>query len=124
MVTIDKSRANTAALASLNVDKVPNDTMTIRQQKYLNNLVKQAHRNIKLRIPPMFGFKSFRHAQTLRAGIEVVQRIRKGQYQHPEGNCLSPTEQFIWWLSKNRNRNFFELYPYCNSPLHTPPKTE
>jgi putative transposase len=28
------------------------------------------------------------------AGIEVVTMIRKGQYQHPEGDDLSRAEQF------------------------------
>ena len=94
VVTIDKSGANTAALAALNAEKAKDDAITVRQQKYLNNLVEQDHRNIKRRIRPMLGFKSFRRAQTLLAGIEVVQMIRKGQYHHPKGDGLSPAEQF------------------------------
>ena len=58
MVTIDKSGANTAALVTLNAGKPDEETMTIRQSKYLNNLVEQDHRNIKRRIRPMLGFKS------------------------------------------------------------------
>ncbi len=94
VVTIDKSGANTAALATLNAGKSKDDAITVRQQKYLNNLVEQDHRNIKRRIRPMLGFKSFRRAQGVLAGIEVVSMIRKGQYQHPEGDGLSPAEQF------------------------------
>ena len=60
----------------------------------LNNLVEQDHRNIKKRIRPMLGFKSFRRAQTLLAGIELIHMIRKGQFQHPQGVGLSPAEQF------------------------------
>ncbi|EBP5751032.1 IS6 family transposase, partial [Salmonella enterica] len=63
VVTIDKSGANTAALATLNMGKPEAETMTIRQSKYLNNLIEQDHRNIKRRIRPMLGFKSFRRAQ-------------------------------------------------------------
>ena len=37
VVTIDKSGANTAALATLNVDKPEDETITVRQNKYLNN---------------------------------------------------------------------------------------
>ncbi|EBG9081768.1 IS6 family transposase, partial [Salmonella enterica] len=59
VVTIDKSGANTAALATLNMGKPEAETMTIRQSKYLNNLIEQDHRNIKRRIRPMLGFKSF-----------------------------------------------------------------
>jgi len=94
VVTIDKSGANTAALAALNAGKSKDDAITIRQQKYLNKLVEQDHRNIKRRIRPMLGFKSFRRAQGVLAGIEVVTMIRKGQYQHPEGDDLSRAEQF------------------------------
>ena len=94
VVTIDKSGANTAALAALNAGKPKDETITVRQQKYLNNLVEQDHRNIKRRIRPMLGFKSFRGAQGVLAGIEVVAMIGKGQYQHPEGDGLSPAEQF------------------------------
>ncbi|MEG3133124.1 IS6 family transposase, partial [Rouxiella sp. T17] len=42
----------------------------------------------------MTGFKSFRRAQTILAGIELVHMIRKGQYQYPSGDGLSPAEQF------------------------------
>ncbi|EIE7938633.1 IS6 family transposase [Salmonella enterica] len=92
VVTIDKSRANTAALATLNTDNPAEESITVRQSKYLNNLVEQDHRNIKRRIRPILGFKSFRRAQTLLAGIELIHMIRKGQYQHPQGEGLSPAE--------------------------------
>jgi len=94
VVTIDKSGANTAALATLNTNKLYEEAIIVRQSKYLNNLVEQDHRNIKRRTRPMLGFKSFRRAQTLLAGIELLNMIRKGQYQHPKNGGLSPAEQF------------------------------
>ncbi|WP_145579292.1 IS6 family transposase [Yersinia massiliensis] len=94
VVTIDKSGANTAALTTLNADKPEEETMTVRQNKYLNNLVEQDHRNIKRRIRPMLGFKSFRRAQTILAGIELLHMIRKGQYRHLQSEGLSAAEQF------------------------------
>ena len=94
VVIIDKSGANTAALTTLNADKPEEETITVRQNKYLNNLVEQDHRNIKRRIRPMLGFKSFRRAQTILAGIELIHMIRKGQYQPPQSEGLSPAEQF------------------------------
>lgn len=94
VVTIDKSGANTAALVTLNADKPDEETITIRQSKYLNNLIEQDHRNIKRRTRPMLGFKSFRRAQTILAGIELIHMIRKGQRQHPAGDVLSQAEQF------------------------------
>lgn len=94
VVTLDKSGANTAALTTLNAGKSKEKSITVRQNKYLNNLIEQDHRNIKRRIRLMLGFKSFRRAQTLLAGIELIQMIRKGQYQHPQGDELSPAAQF------------------------------
>ena len=94
VVTVDKSGANTAALVTLNADRPDEETISIRQSKYLNNLVEQDHRNIKRRIRLMLGFKSFRRAQTILAGIELIHMIRKGQYQHPAGDAISPVEQF------------------------------
>ncbi|MDE1479210.1 IS6 family transposase [Xenorhabdus bovienii] len=74
---LDKSGANTAALATFNAGKFEEETLTIRQSKYLNNLIEQDHRNIKRRIRPMLGFISFRRAQTILAGIELVSMLRK-----------------------------------------------
>jgi putative transposase len=94
VVTIDKSGANTAALVTLNAGKPDEETITVRQSKYRNNLVEQDHRNIKRRTRPMLGFKSFRRARTILAGIELIHMIRKGQYQHPQGEGLSAAEPF------------------------------
>jgi len=94
VVTIDKSGANAAALTKLNADKPAEEAINVRQRKYLNNLIEQDHRNIKRRSRPMLGFKSFRRAQTILAGIELIHMIRKGQYQHLQSEGLSPAEQF------------------------------
>jgi transposase-like protein len=94
VVTIDKSGANRAALITLNTDKPDEEIIAIRQNKHLNNLVAQDHRNIKRRTRPMLGFKSFRRTQTLLASIELIHMIRKWQLAHPTGSALSPVEQF------------------------------
>ncbi|WP_395300787.1 IS6 family transposase [Enterobacter sp. ECC-175] len=94
VVTIDKSGVNMVALTTLNAGKPEEETITVRQSKYLNNLVEQDHRNIKRRIRSMMGFKSFRRAQTVLAGVELIHMIRKGQCHHPAGDGLSSAEQF------------------------------
>lgn len=94
VVTIDKSGANTAALTLLNAEGEPQQGIEIRQNKYLNNRIEQDHRHVKRRIRPMLGFKSFRRAQTILAGIELVSMLRKGQYPQPEDKTLSPAEIF------------------------------
>ncbi len=52
----------------------------LRSSKYLNNLIEQDHRGVKLRIGPMLGFKRFRTAATTIAGVELLRRIHKGQF--------------------------------------------
>ncbi|CEE93277.1 transposase (fragment) [Xenorhabdus nematophila str. Anatoliense] len=94
VVTIAKSGANTAALTLLNAEGEPQQGIEIRQNKYLNNRIEQDHRNIKRRIRSMLGFKSFRRAQTILAGIELVSMLRKGQYSQSEDKALSPAEMF------------------------------
>ena len=77
-VTMDKSGANEAALEQLNKEReVP---ITVRQVKYLNNIVEQDHRSIKRITRPMLGFKSFRAPCAILAGIELMHMIRKGQF--------------------------------------------
>ncbi|CDH34243.1 hypothetical protein XBI1_3010012 [Xenorhabdus bovienii str. Intermedium] len=94
LVTIDKSGANTAALVVLNTEKSKSEAIKIQQNKSLNNLIEQDHRNIKRRIWPMLGFKSFHRAQTILAGIELVSMLRKGQYRQSEDKGVSPAEMF------------------------------
>ena len=66
-VTIDKSGANTAAITSIQADSgLPTE---MRQSKYLNDLVEQDHRAVKRITRPMLGFKTFRCARILIAGI-------------------------------------------------------
>ncbi|MCW2256082.1 transposase-like protein [Providencia alcalifaciens] len=95
IVTIDKSNANKAALGTLNIGKIPEEAIEIRQNKYLNNLIEQDHRNIKQRIRSMLGFKSFRRAQTLLAGIEIIAMLRKGQYIHRKRRHYPQQQYFI-----------------------------
>jgi transposase-like protein len=52
----------------------------VRSSRYLNNVIEQDHRGVKLRVGPMLGFKRFRTAAIVIAGIELVRRIHKGQF--------------------------------------------
>lgn len=91
-VTIDKSGANTAALAVLN-DEL-NVTIEVRQSKYLNNRIEQDHRAIKRIVRPMLGFKTFASARCTLRGIELMHMIKKGQMLIIDGRSLSTAEQF------------------------------
>ena len=66
----------------------------MRQSKYLNNLVEQNHRAVKRITRPMLGFKTFRCARILIAGIEVMHMIRKGQLAAAKDRASSAANQF------------------------------
>jgi putative transposase len=91
-VTMDKSGANLAALEAINGYR--ETPIKIRQSKYLNNLVEQDHRAIKRRTRPMLGFKTFRCARILLAGIEIMHMIAKGQMKCARGTHTSAADQF------------------------------
>ena len=91
-VTIDKSGSNTAAIVGIQSDSgLP---VELRQSKYLNNIVEQDHRAIKRIVRPMLGFKTFRCARILIAGIEVMHMIRKGQLADIKDQASSPANRF------------------------------
>ena len=68
----------------------------IRSSKYVSNLIEQDHRSIKLRLGPMLGLKRFRRAATTIAGIELMHRIRKGQFKLDKLRVKYKTAPEIW----------------------------
>jgi putative transposase len=58
----------------------------IRQNKYLNNRIEQDHRFIKKRVRVMLGLKSFRSAQIILSGIELMHMMRKDQFNFMGSN--------------------------------------
>ena len=79
-ITLDGYAASHRAVRELKADgSLPADTK-LRSSKYLNNLIEQDHRGVKQRIAAMLGFKGFRNATITIAGIELMHRIRKGQF--------------------------------------------
>jgi transposase-like protein len=91
-ITMDKSGANKAAIDQIHESmEVP---MIIRQVKYLNNIVKQDHRAVKRITKHMLGFKSFKAAKSVLAGIELMHMIRKGQLNFAGSEERSFADQF------------------------------
>ena len=52
-----------------------------RTSKYLNNGMGQDHRRVKHRIRAMVGLKSFSASVVTIGGIELMEKIRKGQFK-------------------------------------------
>ena len=59
-----------------------------------NNVVEQDHRAIKRVVRPMLGFKSFRCARILIAGIELMHMIKKGQLHRAQSQASPAASQF------------------------------
>jgi putative transposase len=56
--------------------------------------VEQDHRAVKRITRPMLGFKSFRSAQAVLAGIELMHMIRKGQFTRDGCDRMSFADHF------------------------------
>src|ERR1700710_1923884 len=79
-ITLDGYAASHRAVREMKTNgQLPADTK-VRPSKYLNNLIEQDHCGVKLRVGPMLGFKWFRTAAIVITGIELLCRIRKGQF--------------------------------------------
>ena len=92
-MTIDGSEANAAAIKSYYEEHGTH--ILIRQVKYVNNIVEQAHRGVKRVTRPMLGFKSFTSAQDTLVGIERMHMIKKRQMVVEAGGAgLTTTELF------------------------------
>jgi putative transposase len=91
-IAMDKSGANKSAIDEMNGALAAQ--ITVRQVKYLNNIVEQDHRAIKRVTRPMLGFKSFRAARNVLAGVELMHMIRKGQFVIDGAASMSFADQF------------------------------
>src|ERR1700761_4566688 len=75
-ITLDGYQASHRGAAEALSQHPEGNQCKIRSSKYLNNLIEQDHRSIKLRLGPMLGLKHFRRAATTIAGIELMhQRV-------------------------------------------------
>ena len=79
-ITLDGYAASHRAVRELKADGLLPAKTKLRSSKYLNNLIEQDHRGVKQRIATMLGFKGFATAAITIAGIELMHRIRKGQF--------------------------------------------
>src|SRR6202011_2665553 len=68
----------------------------IRSSQYLNNLAEQDHRRVKQLIRPMLGFKRFDNAAVTISGIELAEKIKKGQFKTGRfGSCKASMSK-LW----------------------------
>lgn len=94
-VTMDKSGANKAGIDTINLFlAIISVTLqiifqiTVRQIKYLNNIIEQDHRAVKKITRPMMGFKSMASAEATIAGIELHHMLKKGQHKNASSQTI------------------------------------
>ncbi|WP_425199355.1 IS6 family transposase [Paraburkholderia tuberum] len=95
-ITLDGYAASHRAVREMKADGLLPEDTKVRSSKYLNNLVEQDHRNIKSRTKVMFGFKRFRNAAITLSGIELVHRIRKGQFSLAKLGLKDTAAPAVW----------------------------
>lgn len=100
MVNLDGNAASHRALRFLKDRHSIWRSVDVRFCRYLNNVVEQDHRAVKLRCAPMLGLKSFGTAATTLAGIELAHRIRKRQfYLFHDGSSPHRSLKKLWELA-------------------------
>jgi transposase-like protein len=95
-ITLDGYAASHRAVRELQEQGRLPDLTKLRSSKYLNNLVEQDHRNVKSRLGAMLGLKSFASAATTIRGIELMHRIRKGQFHLHDLATQGKTTSEVW----------------------------
>ena len=89
-MTVDKNAAYPKAYKELKAEEIMPALWELRQSKYLNNVVEQDHRFMKLLVKLGIGFFSFETAWRTLQGFEVMNMIRKGQMHGVgKGNILN-----------------------------------
>jgi len=95
-ITVDAYAASHRAVAELKKNGEVRKRVRTRTSKYLNNGIEQDHRRVKHRIRAMVGWKSFSAAGVTISGIELTEKIRKGQFQIGQLGGSQATMPEIW----------------------------
>ncbi|WP_439899902.1 IS6 family transposase [Paraburkholderia phymatum] len=90
-ITLDGYAASHRAVREMKADGLLPEDTKVRSSKYLNNLVGQDHRNIKSRTKVMLG-----NAAITLSDIELVHRIRKGQFGLAKLGLKDTTAPAVW----------------------------
>jgi transposase-like protein len=95
-ITVDGYAATHTAIDELREAALLPQNVIVRTSKYLNNLIEQDHRRVKQRVYPMLGFKRFANAAVTISGIELAQKIKKGQFDTWAINLEGERAPQVW----------------------------
>ena len=95
-ITLDAYAASHRAITELKaIGELPK-RLRVRTSKYRNNAIEQDHRRVKQRLRPMLGFKSFQFAAVVIGGVELAEKIKKGQFKLGTLGGRTATLPEIW----------------------------
>jgi transposase-like protein len=130
-ITLDAYAASHRAVREMKTDGELPRRVRVRSSQYLNNLVEQDHRRVKQRIRPMLGFKRFDNAVITISGIELAEKIKKGQFKTPprydQLNQADPKRSRRWprfapepsrWRGRSRVCNRAPRWHPSAPPVH------
>jgi len=80
-IRLDAYAASHRAVREMKETRELSNRVRVRSSQYLNNLIEQDHGRVKRRIRPMLGFKRFDDAAVTISGIELAEKIKKGQFK-------------------------------------------
>jgi transposase-like protein len=95
-ITLDAYAASHRAITELQAMGELPKRVRLRTSKYLNNAIEQDHRRVKQRLRPMLGLKSFPTAAVVIGGIELAEKIKKGQFKVGKLGGRTATMPEIW----------------------------
>ena len=95
-ITLDGYAASHRAVREMKESGILPAGTKLRSSKDLNTLIEQDHRGVKARTGPMLGFKGFKTASITLAGIELMRRIYKGQFNIGKLRFEGTTTPAIW----------------------------
>lgn len=95
-ITLDGYRASHKALRELRREDHRWKYVLVRSSRYLNNIVEQDHRAVKLRCQAMPRLRSYQKAAVTIAGVELARRIRKQQFKFGPGRRAKSSLKHQW----------------------------
>jgi hypothetical protein len=123
-ITLGRYVASYRAVHELKADGLLPLATKLRSRKYLNNLIKQDYRGVKQRIAAMLGFKGFRNAAITIAGIELMHRIRMGQFGLARLGVQGLAAPAIWNAALGAWRLYGEAGSVCSCRPFAPKSSE
>ena len=95
-ITLHGYAASHRAVREMKENALLPEETKVRSSIYLNHLIEQDYRNIKSWTNVMLGFKCFRSARITLTSLELIQRIRQGQFNLAKLGLKDTAMPAVW----------------------------